>query len=39
MTLFSWIYMAIAWSLIIAVNVFCFVRSFGNKRPPSGHDV
>jgi hypothetical protein len=38
MTLFSWIYMAIAWGLITAVNVFCFARSFsGRKAPLSGN--
>jgi hypothetical protein len=31
MTLGSWIYMLVAWGLIIAVNVFCFYRIFGRK--------
>lgn len=39
MTLFSWIYMGIAWGLIIAVNVFCFVRSFSGKRHPQNDDT
>ncbi len=32
MTLGSWIYMAIVWGLIIALNVFCFVRIFRHKK-------
>ena len=25
----SWIYMLVAWSVIIAINVYCFYRIFG----------
>lgn len=28
MTLLSWLYMGVAWILILAVNVFCFYRIF-----------
>ena len=32
MTTGSWVYMLLVWAVIIAVNVFCFVRIF-RKRP------
>lgn len=28
MTLWSWLYMGLAWAAIIALNVFCFYRIF-----------
>lgn len=31
MTLFGWILLVVSWALIIALNVFCFVKVFGKK--------
>lgn len=31
MTAGAWILMGVSWSLIIALNVYCFARIFGKK--------
>ena len=31
MTLAGWIMLILSWGLIIALNVFCFVKVFGQK--------
>lgn len=32
MTPGAWVYLIVVWSIIIAVNVFCFSRIFGKKK-------
>ena len=33
MTPVSWLYMALVWAAIIALNIFCFYRIFKKKTP------
>ena len=40
MTLAGWILLILSWGLIIALNVFCFVKVFGKKDGErNGHEA
>jgi len=38
MTLAGWILLVLSWGLIIALNIFCFVKVLGKKDDESEHN-